>query len=213
MSEEKIVEEALELAKEAKKPGTFNIINVLKDRAFPVEQVNVYLNEQAAYDAAKLQEQIDELAKSSAKQDIDLAQKLADERDVIISQLEKRRYDFHITGISEGKRNELQDECLEKFPMEYDENKNPFTGEVAKQEKENKARDRYFTNLIWHESITKIVDPSGSVQEKVTLEDVENLREFLPLASIGAITQSIEKLRMSTAMFMISVDEDFLAKS
>jgi hypothetical protein len=32
MSEEKIVEEALELAKEAKKPGTFNIINVLKDR-------------------------------------------------------------------------------------------------------------------------------------------------------------------------------------
>jgi hypothetical protein len=213
MSEEKIVEEALELAKEAKKPGTFNIINVLKDRAFPVEQVNVYLNEQAAYDAAKLQEQIDELAKSSAKQDIDLAQKLADERDVIISQLEKSRYVFHITGISEGKRNELQDECLEKFPMEYDENKNPFTGEVVKQEKENKARDRYFTNSLWVASISKIVDNEGNEQTSLKMDDIQSLRELLPLAASGAITQSIEKLRVSTAIFMASVDEDFLAKS
>jgi hypothetical protein len=213
MSEDKIVEEALELAKEAKKPGTFNIINVLKDRAFPVEQVNVYLDEQAAYDAAKLQEQIDELAKSSAQQDIDSAQKLADERDVIISKLEQSRYVFHITGISEGKRNELQDECLEKFPMEYDENKNPFTGEVLKQEKEDKGRDRYFTNALWVASISKIVDNEGNEQTSLKMDDVESLRELLPLAASGAITQSIEKLRISTAIFMASVDEDFLAKS
>jgi hypothetical protein len=213
MSEEKILDEALELAKEAKKPGTFSIVNVLKDRAFPAETVNVYLDEQSAYDASKIQERIDELAKSSAEEDINLAQKLSEERDVIISKLEQSRYVFHITGISEGKRNEIQEECLEKFPMEYEESKNPFTGEIVKQEKENKARDRYFTNALWAASITKIVDPQGNEQESLTMDDVASLRELLPLAAAGAITQSIEKLRISTAIFMASVDEDFLAKS
>jgi len=213
MSDEKILDEALELAKEAKKPGTFSIVNVLKDRAFPAETVNVYLDEQSAYDASKIQERIDELAKSSAEEDINLAQKLSEERDVIISKLEQSRYVFHITGISEGKRNEIQEECLEKFPMEYEESKNPFTGEIVKQEKENKARDRYFTNALWAASITKIVDPQGNEQESLTMDDVASLRELLPLAAAGAITQSIEKLRISTAIFMASVDEDFLAKS
>lgn len=213
MSEEKILDEALELAKAAKKPGTFNIVNVLKERAYPTEVVNVYLDEQAAYDAAKLQERIDELAKSSADDDIKLAQKLADERDAVIAKLEESRYVFHVTGISEGKRQEIQEESLDKFPMEYEESKNPFTGEVLKQEKEDKGRDRFFTNRLWVESVEKIVAPDDSEQDSLTMKDVESLRELLPLAAAGAISQSIEKLRVSTAIFMASVDEDFLAKS
>jgi hypothetical protein len=208
---EKVLVDASELAEEAKKPGTFSIVDVLKERAYPKEEINIYLDEQSAYEASLLEEKIKELKKADAEED--KIEKLVSARDKIIKNFEKSKYVFSITGISEGLRDDIQEQSLEKFPMKYDEEKNPFTGEITKREVEDKERDRYFTNLIWHESITKIVDPSGSVQEKVTLEDVENLREFLPLASIGAITQSIEKLRMSTAMFMISVDEDFLAKS
>jgi hypothetical protein len=208
---EKVLVDASELAEEAKKPGTFSIVDVLKERAYPKEEINIYLDEQSAYEASLLEEKIKELKKTNAEED--KIEKLVSARDKIIKNFEKSKYVFSITGISEGLRDDIQEQSLEKFPMKYDEEKNPFTGEVTKRELEDKERDRYFTNLIWHESITKIVDPSGSVQEKVTLEDVENLREFLPLACIGSITQSIEKLRMSTAMFMISVDEDFLAKS
>jgi hypothetical protein len=35
----------------------------------------------------------------------------------------------------------------------------------------------------------------------------------MPLASITAITEAIEKMRAATALFMMSVNEDFLAKS
>ena len=210
---EKIIEEAVALSDEAKKPGTFSIINVLKERAFPLEEVNIYLDEQAAYDASKIQEKIDELAKSSDVADIEEAQALAGKRDLIIEQLEKSRYVFTISGISEGKRVELQEQSVEKFPIEYDESKNPFTGETQRTEKDNKQRDRLFTNLLWVNSIKKIVDEDGNVQENLTLEDVASLRQLLPIAATSSITQSIEKLRISTAVFMSSVDEDFLAKS
>lgn len=207
------IKEATDLAEEAKKPGTFSIINVLKERAYPTEEVNVYLDEQSAYDAAKIQEKIEELSKSlepEVQKEIDA---LIDERASIVSVLEKSRYVFSISGISEGRRDELQEKAIEKFPLEYEESKNPFTGEVVKTEKENKQRDREFTNLLWVESIKKIVNPSGDVQESVTFEDVVALRDLLPIAAIGSITQSIEKLRISTAIFMSTVDEDFLAKS
>lgn len=213
MSEENIVKDAAKLADEAKKPGTFSIINVLKERAHPVEEVNVYLDEQAAYEASKLQEKIDEITKSTDMDAHDAAEKIVVERDAAIAQLEKSRYVFTISGMSEGKRDELQELSLEKFPMEYEESKNPFTGENNKTEIENKQRDRYFTNLLWSESIKKIVNPEGDTQDGVSIEEVQSLRDMLPIASISLITQSIEKLRISTAIFMSTVDEDFLAKS
>ena len=207
------IEEAIALSDEAKKPGTFSIVNVLKERAYPVDEVNVYLDEQAAYDAAKIQEKIDELVKSADAKDVDEAEKLSKKRDAIIKKLEESKYVFTISGLSEGKRDEIQDEATEKFPVEYDESKNPFTGEVIKTEKDNKQRDRYFTNLLWVSSVKKIVNNAGDVQENLTIEDVESLRSMLPIAASGAIIQSIEKLRISTAIFMSTVDEDFLAKS
>ena len=213
MSEEKIIADAVKLVDEAKKPGTFNIINVLKERAYPVEEVNIYLDEQAAYEASKLQDKIDEITKSTDMKAHEEAEAIAAERDAAIAKLEKSKYVFTISGMSEGKRDELQESSMEKFPMEYEESKNPFTGETTKSEVDNKQRDRYFTNLLWVESIKKIVNPDGDVQDSVSISEVESLRELLPIAGISSITQSIEKLRISTAIFMSNVDEDFLAKS
>lgn len=213
MSEEKIIEDAAKLAEEAKKPGTFSIINVLKERAYPLEEINIYLDEQAAYDAAKLQEKIDEITKSAEMQAHNEAEVVAGERDAAIAKLEKSKYVFIVSGMSEGKRDELQELSIEKFPMEYEESKNPFTGEVTKSEIGDKHRDRYFTNMLWVESIKKIVNPDGDIQDGVSISDVESLRQLLPIAAISSITQSIEKLRISTAIFMSNVDEDFLAKS
>lgn len=213
MSEEKIIADAAKLAEEAKKPGTFSIINVLKERSYPIEEVNVYLDEQAAYEASKLQDKIDEITKSTDMQAHEAAEVIAAERDAAIAKLEKSKYVFTISGMSEGKRDELQELSVEKFPMEYEESKNPFTGETTKAEIDNKQRDRYFTNLLWVESIKKIVNPEGDVQDGVSISEVESLRELLPIAGISSITQSIEKLRISTAIFMSNVDEDFLAKS
>jgi hypothetical protein len=207
---EKSIEEVVE---EAKAPGTFNILDVLEERAYPREEVVVYLNEQLAYDAAQIQEKIDELSKSKSLEVQDEIDELISQRDKIVEELESQKYVFSIVGISEGLREDLMNEAAEKFPIKYRENKNPLTGEVTREEIEDKDRDRLFTNSLWHNQIEKITASNGAIQEKITMKDVEALRSKLPIAGIGAITQSIEKLRISTAVFMMSVNEDFLAKS
>lgn len=213
MSEEKIIEDAVKLVEEAKKPGTFSIINVLKERAYPKDEVSIYLDESAGYNASKIREKIEELETSASVEDAEKVKELFKELDSVVEGLQSSKYIFTISGISEGLRDDIYEDALTKFPLEYEESKNPFTGEVTKKELDSKERDRYFTDLLWHSSIKKITDPAGNVQDKISLEDVNQLRELLPLAGIAAITQSIEKLRMSTAIFMSSVDEDFLAKS
>jgi hypothetical protein len=212
--------DVIELVEEAKKPGVFNIINAINNRAYPSDSVTVYLDEQTAYEASEIQDKITELDKRMNGVDPvlfgDLDKELSElkkQRDALVQKLEKNKYTFVIRGISEGQREDLLEKASEEFPIEYEENKNPFSGEVNKKEIDNKKRDRLFTNLLWVEHITKIVDAEGNEQEAISLEEVEELRRSLPIAAIGNITNAIEKLRIATATFMFSVDEDFLAKS
>lgn len=199
-----------EIVTEAKKPGVFNIIEVVKGRAYPSDSVTVYFNEDIAYKAAKLNERIKEEAGTlSSEEYAELDAELKD----AVAALEAEKYVFEIKGISEGRRAELLELSIAQFPLEYDEQKNPFTGEVTRTEREDRGRDALFTNFLWAEHISKIVAPNGDEQNSITAEEVRQLREALPLASAAAINEAIEKLRVSTAVFMASVDEDFLAKS
>lgn len=216
MSEDKIVEEITELVEEAKKPGVFNIVNALKERAYPHDDVVVYLDEQSAYEASVLTERIEELNKEvlilatpELQEELDT---LTRQRKILLDSIESSKYIFKIVGVSEGKRDELMKKAAKRFPIEYKEDKNPFSGEVTRTELENDERDRYFTNLIWQAHIAKITDPEGNLQEGVSLDDVAVLRDALPIASQGKINQAVEKIRNATALFLYSVDEDFLAK-
>lgn len=204
--------EPIELAEEAKKPGAFNILNVLKDRGLPKDVVSIIIDDETAYRAAKVKAKIDELL-GSDKDDInDEVKALESELEELVSQLNENRYEIHITGITEGKREKLVDAALEKFPREFEEDKNAFTGETTKKEIESQEREEYFTDLLWVESIEKIVAPDGSEQLDITEEFVTDFRQLISIPTNAAITQAIEKLRVATAMFIISVDEDFLAK-
>ena len=209
-----------ELVEEAQKPGTFNIVNVLKGRAYPSDIVPVYLEEQAAYDAAEITERIAEINEEDATSGFQLSKELKKEleeltakREELVKKIDANKYLVKITGISEGKREELLKRAISKFPLEYDEVKNPITAEVVKNEIPSQERNDLFTELLWLEHITSITAPDESVQESFTLEDISQIRSNLPISATGAITEAIEKIRVSTAVFLMKVDEDFLAKS
>jgi hypothetical protein len=204
MSETKIVE----LVEEAKKPGIFNIIDVINERAYPRDEINVYLNESAAYKASLL----DAKLKKTDPKDKEYSA-IEKELNKFIDELEQSKYVFCITGISEGKRDELYKIASDKYSVEYREDKNPFTGEIKREEIPNDDRDNLFTSLIWSAHIEKIIAPDGNVQESISAEDVDKLRKSLPIACVSTINQAIELIRTSTAVFMYKVDEDFLAKS
>ena len=207
-----------ELVAEAKSPAKFNILSVLQERAYPTDEVVVYLDEHTAYLASQAEEDI-KAANAAIDKDFEDTKaeaklKDAEERlEKLMAKMSESKYVFTIKGIPEGRREELLIDAEKEYPIEYDEEKNPFTGEVNRTEKENRERNRLFTNMLWSENIEKITAPDGAVQEKLSPEDVKAIRASLPLASIGAINQAIEKIRAATAVFLYSVDEDFLAKS
>lgn len=211
-------QELTEIVAEAKKPGKFNILDVLKDRAYPETEVTVYLDERAAFLAAEMNDKV-KLALAeleSGEENKELEEKLEElqgSRDVLIEKLADSAYKFKIVGISEGKRDDILKECELKYPMEYTETKNPITGEVVKQEVPNDDRNELLMNLIWQAHVVSITSPDGEVQDGISLEDAAEIRRALPIASSAQISQAIEKIRTATVMFMLTVDEDFLAKS
>lgn len=212
-----------EMVEEAKKPGVFKIVDAVKDRAFPKTSVEIYLDEGMAYMISELDEAIQKTgrsmdeAKTLSKKDLDDIMKKRDEiiaeKEKLIEEMGGAKYVFHFEGISEGKRQDIYDSTLKRFPMEYEKNRNPYSGKVEKEEIDNIERDRHFSDLLWEAHIVKIVSPEGDEQNGITLEEATTLRRTLPAASVARISETIERLRIASAAFMMSLNEDFLAKS
>lgn len=210
-----------EIVEKAKKPGTFNIVDAVRGRGYPTTEVDIFLDEDVAYLATKVEDEIKKISSQmdktsntdELKEITSVYEEYVSKKEKIVEEMGGSRYVFHLTGISEGERNDLYDKAVELYPIEYETDRNPLSGEINKKEKESEARNKYFTDLLWSRYITKIVAPDGSEQVGITLEDARELRRTLPIASATRITEAIEKMRAATAIFMLSVNEDFLAKS
>lgn len=207
---------------EMKSPAKFKILDVIKDRAYPTENIDVFIDEELAYAAAMLEEEIARLNNEADKSVlnpeelealIEKREKIIAEKDELMKQIGGTVYTFTITGISEGKRDDMLKLANDKYPIEYRTDSNAFTGEKTRQEIESPERNKLFTEMLWQAHITRITAPDGSVQDGISIEDAQELRRSLPIATIGKLTEAIEKLRVTTAVFMMTVDEDFLAKS
>ena len=219
MSEQEIINSI----EDARKPGVFKIVDAVKDRAFPQSFLEIYLDESIAFVISELDEALERVGNSAdrkkalTKKEADDFEKkrneILDQKDKLIEELGGEKYVFQIQGISEGKRQDIYDKTVEKFPIKYEKNRNPFTGVLEKDEIENADRDRYFTDSLWEAHIVKVISPQGEEQQGISLEEATELRRGLPAASVNKISEGIEKIRVASAVFMVSLDEDFLAKS
>ncbi len=213
-------EEIRELVDEAKEPGSFNIISVLQERAYPKEVVEIILDEETAYQASSVKQKLDDLDgkianKNPSAQQKELRDNLVEQLDELTEKFSSSKYVFHIRGISEGKREKLIKDSTKKYPIEYEKSADlsSLLGSNAQpHEKPSPERDQLFTDFLWKEQIEKIEDPDGNVQKDLTYNEVRALRDNLPLSSSAKINKAIEKIRTATAVFMMETGEDFLAK-
>lgn len=210
-----------EIVENARKPGVFNIVDAVRGRGYPTSQIDVFLDEDVAYMAAEIESEIKRLGadmdKVSDTKELARMTKIYEEfvnkKDKTIQEMGGTRYTFHLRGISEGERSDLYDKAVELYPLKFENDRNPLTGESNKKEVESELRNKHFTDMLWSAYIVKIVAPDNLEQVGISIEDAKELRRSLPIASASKITESIEKMRAATAIFMLSVDEDFLAKS
>jgi len=215
-------QEIIDSVENAKKPGVFKIVDVVKNRGYPKDEIDVFIDENVAFRIAEINEAINSISEQMDKAGankkvldkfLKQREEILDARQKLLDEMGEAKYVFHLTGISEGSRQDLFDKAVEKFPIKTVTKMNQVTGEMEDKEVENVERDRYFTSLLWEAGISKIVSPEGDEQDGITFEDAAELRRILPLASLTTITEALEKMRAATALFMMSVNEDFLAKS
>lgn len=212
------IEDIREAVDEAKKPGTFKIVDVLKDRSYPKMQIHVSVDEDSAYRANGLQGQIEKLdidiAKAKDPKDfIKKQEELSSQKEELLAKINESSFTFYLTGIPEGKREGLYKKAVSKYPIEYDKDIDLTSGKMEKIERQSPDRDALYTDFLWEASIEKIVNGDGDEQVGVSYTDVRAMRDNMPVSAIARINDYIEKLRVSTAVFMMEVDEDFLAKS
>ena len=199
MSEEQIRESV-----DSAKSGTnFNIINLIADRSYPKAKVVVHIDEQSAYDAALLKDELEDLetkinGKSATAEQRKKIEDLTERIESLTDEMKKSAYIFHVKGISEGRREELYKDCVKKYPIEY-ERPNDLAalvgGQSTRVEKESPERNNLFTDFLWLEHIEEIEGPDGSSQSSFSYNDIKTLRSSLPLSALAKISSGIEKIK------------------
>lgn len=195
-----------ELAREGMTPKTFSFIERLQGRAYPEDDVTIYLDEKLGYKLLALHEELD------AEGNAEKAKVIEGKIDQVSKELQRSKYVFHCHGISNEANDAIVDEVAESFPYEYDETTNPFTGEKTKTLIPNDDRTEAYVRKLWAACISSITDPDGAVDKEVGLETVAAFRQEGPLSGIGRVTAMLNKLRMATDWVEFLEDEDFLVK-
>jgi hypothetical protein len=196
---------AEELAAEASERGTFSFIDRLRGRNYAKDDVVVYLNEDLGYKLYNLEE---DLRVAAADRVPEIEEKIKALRE----ELAPEAYTFHMHGISNKKYDQLIDEAVEQFPEEFEEIVNPFTGEKSKQTIPSEDRNKLFTTKFWAACLDSIEFADGSVADDDKEAIVSAFKEEAPLAAIGRVSATINKLRLATDWIEYTEDEDFLAK-
>ncbi len=195
-----------DIAVEQSKPGNFSLIERLQNRNLPEEDVDVYLDERLGWDLIRLEEK-----HADAKKDAE-ARALEAKIEKVRKQLQESRYVFTLRGMSSERYDEIIDEVTEQYPFDYEENVNPLTGQRTKVEIPNEDRDQLFNTLFLAETIVKVQDPDGNVDESIDAAAVEFIKRLAPLDAVRRITNLATRMRMAVEWMDVIQDEDFSPK-
>lgn len=201
------------IATAAVQRGTFNFADAIRGRNYGTKEVPVVLDDRIPLRILELRERLN----GSEVKGIPVA--LGEDAERINQELNEAeaeavaaRYIVKLRGISETRRDELQTQARETYPMDYEEREVPLTGEKRKIPVDSPDRDKLFTNLLWAESIVSVTSPAGDVAENLDLETVSLFRAEAPTAAKFHIMLAIEELRVASDWYEGLTNADFTPK-
>ncbi len=169
---------------------SWDLGEVLAERAQPKDSVSVYLNEAASY--AKSQ-----LIKTQVGLDAEALEKVNQELEKIEADLESTKYTIHITAIPSRMREDLNSKALHKFPIKPN---------ILGQDDFENARERqkYGQDLIWHAQVFDVVNPLGKHKSDWSFEQMQEFAKALPTNAQQAIDKKIEEVTKAAEEFTVA---------
>lgn len=196
MSEEKIVEEALEAVRDAQRPGVFNLSEVIKGRGYPQKDVTVYIDGEAAFELVELEDKM-----KSLKEDSKEYAELEKQAEELAHKVQNSKLTFTLRGVSQS----VVEAVTEKADKEY--------SRTSEDEYNSDWFTFYVTSLV-AENLIKVTDKDGNVDEhNFTYEEVLEIRNNIPIESWTLLVNTMQKLTLATGYFKGLTDAGFLPKS
>lgn len=197
MSEKNITEEALELVKEAQSPKVFNLVDAIKNRAYPTKDVTIYLDDDSAM---RLVEINDQMNRTKEPEDLEELQKEADK---LAEAVMDSALTFHLRGVGQ----DAIDAITESLDAKYDIGKNDVGTNNP-----DWLRD-YITTLV-SMNIRSVTNADGAVDTtEFTFERAEELRKIIAPTEWAKLVGMMQRLTLAGGYFDQLTDSGFLQKS
>ena len=176
-------------------PRTFDIFEVAQGRSYPQDVVDVYLDLDAAFQAAKVEKQI------AVEPDTEVVTTLEVERKALLEKVKASRLTFHLKGLSQKAVRAIEVQADSKFGTdELNKEGKPFNEKIL------------WRNYAWLAShIAAVYNAKDERDERVwTSEDVLNLVELIPEESSNKLMKAMQDLTFRALYFeQAEVSPDF----
>jgi hypothetical protein len=190
--DENSTKEILDLVDEAHKRGKFNLVDAIKDRAYPEKSVVIYTD---VVSARELYEINEKLELSAIAKDAKTYSELEKKAEELATRVSESKLVFLMRGIPQDKVDAIGDSVQSASPTDLSWSKNYITGLVAA-------------------SIVKVENFAGEADEReFTTEDASRLYSSLPQESWMMLVEAVEQLTLATGIFKGITDAGFLQKS
>lgn len=197
MSEQNIVEEAVELVKEAQSQKVFNLADAIKGRAYPTTSVRVFLDDESAL---KLSEVNQKLNRNPSEEELKKLTKQAEELSMKIIQ---SALVFKMRGIGQAAIDAISDKLNAKYkiaPNDVGTNNSDW------------LRD-YITTLVGM-NIVSVTNADGAVDSSdFDYDKADELRKALSQSEWAKLVAAMQKLTLAGGYFDQLTDAGFLPKS
>ena len=199
---EDIYEEAHTVANEHSAKGKFSLIERLRGRNMPTDDVTIYLDEGAAWRRDVIKELLGD------EKDPDKVKALEAELAEVTQAILDSAVVIHVEGISSKEYDALLAEAEESYPTEYEEFQSPLTGQKMKNPIENEERDLMF-DVALLAACVRSAEIDGFIDEDITREWIAEFKELAPLDGVRKLVSTVFKMRMASAWMDEIQNEDF----
>jgi hypothetical protein len=199
MSENTITKETMEMVEEARKPGVFNLSDVIKGRGYPEREVTVYTDVKAAFRLVELEDKMTQVGGSDQK----LYDTLEAESQEVAVTVQKSALKFLMRGVSQS--------VVEAVTKEADK-----IYKTAKEPEGEQSDDwfRFYVTSLVARNVVCVTDADGNIDEtEFSFEEMLEIRNNLPGDSWGVLVNTMQKLTLATGYFKGLTDAGFLPKS
>lgn len=192
-------------------PEGFSFIDVLNERDYPKDTVELAMDEVAAYEMGKIVLRINALPDGDDSEELE---RLLAEAERYQARIDKSVYRFSLTGVSDDTITDLQ----EIASAEFEPKKKPIKAASGRIERilpqhEQAAYLRYFNALNLSVHIEQIVHLStGRVMTAPPVDEIAIFMDKAPTSQKMKLQIAINGLRATAEDFERRIDADFLAK-